>query len=264
MTFRYATTNLIDLSTLLSVTSEDTLYIKENLYNERPSFPFRFTAKTGNQILVDLGAPTLITLAGIYNHNLLAPTKYKVKAAAANPPGGGNWDIPDYSADMPLVSGLNNSYLTLSETYRYWLFDFDDATSPTNTEIGEAVLATHSNFGSNFRILAESDGVVIRVATHVTHYGHPHDAKRSHQKKWNLNVFETTAKGSLDALEAFLVDLEGSAGRFIMIEDDNYEPSYYVRMGGSEFIGAHRFSPQEDRRDWSWPILEFPKGIILT
>ena len=263
MTFRYSTTNLITAARILSVTSEDSLYVKENLVNDRPSFPFRFTANTGNQVLIDLGSALPVTLAAVFNHNLLAPTKFKVKAAAANPPGGGDWDSPDFSADMPMVTDLNNSYLILNETYRYWLYDIDDATNPKSNEIGELVLATHSSFGSSFRVIAESDGSIVRVTANITDYGQPHHTKLSVQKKWNLDIFKITAKGSLDALETFIVNLGGAAGRFIMIEDDNYEQSYYVFLEGSEFMAGQNFNPREDRRTWSLPIMEFPRGIVL-
>ncbi len=263
MTFRYSATNLITAARILSVTSEDPTYLKENLVNQRPSYPFRFTANTGNQILIDLGSALPVTLAGVFNHNLLAPTKFKVKAAAANPPGGGNWDAPDFTANMPFLTGLNNSYLMLEQTYRYWLFDFDDATNPFSNEIGELVLTTHSNFGPGFRVIAESDGIITRVTANITDYGQPHHTKLSVQKKWNLDIFKTSVKGSFDAIETFITDLGGSAGRFIMIEDDRFDQCYYVFLEGSEFTGVQEFFNQEDRRTWSLPIMEFPRGIVL-
>jgi len=102
MTLLYVTGNLITSTTLDSVTTEDTVYVKEYLYNQRPSLPFRFTTNTGNQIKVDMGAAKSVTNVSVINHNLEAPTLFKIKAAAADPPAGGDWDNPDWSDDLAL------------------------------------------------------------------------------------------------------------------------------------------------------------------
>ncbi|GAG77384.1 unnamed protein product, partial [marine sediment metagenome] len=46
MSFIYVTPNLLDVDSLESISApgEDPVYVKENLYNNRPSKPFRFTA----------------------------------------------------------------------------------------------------------------------------------------------------------------------------------------------------------------------------
>ena len=48
MSLIYVPGNRVNVDTLKSVTSEDSVFVKANLYNQLPSIPFRFTAKTGN------------------------------------------------------------------------------------------------------------------------------------------------------------------------------------------------------------------------
>jgi len=43
MALLYAIENQIDVDTLCCVSSEDSTYLMEYLYNQRPSMPFRFT-----------------------------------------------------------------------------------------------------------------------------------------------------------------------------------------------------------------------------
>ncbi len=62
----YAIENLLARSnTAISSSSEDALYVAENLYNKRPSKPFRFTgvglAGVPEWVCVEFEAPTRVT-----------------------------------------------------------------------------------------------------------------------------------------------------------------------------------------------------------
>lgn len=72
----YVIPNLIDVDTLCCVSSEDPVYVKEFLYCERPSKPFRFTGigapAAPEWICVTLDGVQPVSFAAIFNHNLTA------------------------------------------------------------------------------------------------------------------------------------------------------------------------------------------------
>jgi len=77
MAIRYAINNFIDSSVDLYSSSEDSLYVLENLYNVRPSKPFRFTGigttsgAIPEWICIDFGSNISPDFVAIFNHNLL-------------------------------------------------------------------------------------------------------------------------------------------------------------------------------------------------
>jgi len=65
----YSAVNLVDVDTVNSVSTEDALYVKENLYGLRPSKPFYFAAKASQWVKIDLLAATPVQVCAIFNHN---------------------------------------------------------------------------------------------------------------------------------------------------------------------------------------------------
>ena len=73
----YAIQNFINADSVIHVSSEDSVYTKDKLWNIRPSYPFRFLGYRGNPrqhpeyICIDFGERKLPTLLAVFNHNLL-------------------------------------------------------------------------------------------------------------------------------------------------------------------------------------------------
>ena len=264
MSLIYVPGNRVNVDTLKSVTSEDPSgnFDKENLYNQLPSIPMRFNAKTGNQIKIDLLSPLNITAIAVVNHNFLAPTKLKIKAAAADPPGGGDWDSPDYSADLSLCTGLNNLYKKIDETYQYWVLDIDDATNPFNTEVGEFMLYTWSNF-SLFHLIGDSESLRINVSSTPTHYDQDHDVYLSESMRFILKARKETTRGQIDEIRTFLKAIQGAAGRFLFIPDDTYCHCHYVKVEGRDFLADRVYHAPKDILDWSLTFKELTKGLSM-
>jgi len=260
----YVPGNRVNVDTVKSVTSVDPsgYFNKENLYNQLPSIPFRFNAKTGNQIKIDLLSPLNITAVAVVNHNFLAPTLLKIKAAAADPPAGGDWDNPDYSADLSLCTGVNNLYKKIDETYQYWVLDIDDATNDFNTEVGEFILYTWSSF-SLFHIMKDSESLRINVASTPTHYDQDHDAYLSECLRFMLSPRKETTRGQIDEIRTFLSTIKGAAGRFLFIPDDTYCHCYYVKVEGRDFLADRVYHSPKDILDWSLTLKELTKGLSM-
>jgi hypothetical protein len=265
MGLKYSITNLVNLTTLLSVTSEDAIFTKEHLYNQRPSYPFRFSAKSGNQILVDLGAPTLVSLAGVFNHNLLSgASQFKIKAAAANPPAGGNWDSPDWNSALPITANFNDSFLRFSHTYRYWLLDIDDGSNPDDTEIGEFFLGTLQHFSSKAYLQpARTDGPAFFMARQQTYYGQDWSAYLSEAERFVISVKNISDPSVVDEIAVWLRAVQRNAGKFIFIPDDAEPFAYYVIVENVADYSTRLVHGASDLREWRFQLKSLTKGISL-
>ncbi|GAJ22235.1 unnamed protein product, partial [marine sediment metagenome] len=96
-----------------NVDSENTTYPKENLYNQRPSFPYRATSNTSLWVIVDLGSDVNVSIAGVFNHNFIAPSTFQLRGytQATGPPNepGDATPVADFTDDFTFCSDNNNS-----------------------------------------------------------------------------------------------------------------------------------------------------------
>lgn len=251
--------NYITLATLDSVSTEDALYVKENLYNKRPSLPFRFTAKAAQSIVIDAGGNISPTILSLLNHNLLVGATIKIEADN-DPP---NWGAPPYT--QALTWREENLYYKITgQTYRWWRIYVDDPGNPVFPQIGEAILHVHSSF-TTAHIKAQSEGDVFYTATQETFMGQDWDAELARKALISLQIRkeETHGDSVLEEIRAFLRSLSGSAGRFLIVPDDTTPECYYVKASGSEFRADRIFHNVKDIRDWSLDLAEISQGINL-
>ena len=259
MAFLYATGNLIDINTLNAVSTEDAIYLKENLYNKRPSFPFRFTQKTDQTITIDLADPALVTLLGLFNHNLSSVAMITL-SADTDPP---DWNAPAYGA-TPVTWREEHLYLKLSETYRWWQIKITDAANPLSLQIGEAVLATHEAFTEG-HIITQDEGDEYFIGSQETYMGQDWDVFQARKANLTLNVRKVSTAGDsvVEQIRALMRTLEGSAGRFVIIPDDANAEVYYMKVRGNVHTAARIFGNVKDIRDWSLSFVELSQGIEL-
>lgn len=228
----YVKGNFANVNTLLSVTSEDAVYVKEWIYDRRQAKPFRFTAKSGNQILIDGGAGGISpTIAGIMNHNLAGTSGggaflCKIKGDDNNPPGGG-WDAPAYSRDIAWHTLNMFKLLDGAPTYRYWLLDIDDFDNPlTGCEIGEFILSTWAAFPSNYAPGSRNAAKYIQF-DNETPFGQRWRAFAAKQKQFNVSFEGITNAQMVSEMEAMFDDLDG-IHPFIFIPDSTEPDCWYV------------------------------------
>lgn len=258
MSLLYAVGNLITSSTLNAVSSEDSIYVKEYLYNKRPSLPFRFTSKTDQYIVLDMGGDENVTLLSLINHNLQSAATIRLEADN-NPP---NWAAPAYSHVVTWRE--ENLYMKLDQTYRWYRIFISDPTNPVNLQVGEAILQLYCSF-TTAHIQAQSEGDVFYTATQETFMGQDWDAELARKALLTLRIRkeETHGDSVLEEIRAFLRSLSGSVGRFLIIPDDTTPECYYVKAAGSEFKADRIFHNVKDIRDWDLDLAEISQGFML-
>lgn len=120
---RIAYTNLVD-SAALSASSENVIYPVENVQNGRLAKPWRTTSTTGVNCIVDLGAATAVSTVAIMGHTLTTSATLTIEANSAD-----SWAAPAWSTTLTSLSGVILKYLDAAQTYRYWRFTMEDASS---------------------------------------------------------------------------------------------------------------------------------------
>lgn len=256
----YTSGNYITAVTVGAVSDESALYVKANLYNKRPSLPFRTTELTDQYIELDMLVNITPTIFALLNHNLPETGTIRLQADA-DPP---NW------ADPPLNELVTwreeNLYFNLTgisvKTYRHWRIYFTDAI--LLPQIGEAILHVYSSFADAY-IQAQSEGDVFYTATQETFMGQDWDAELARKALLSLKIrkVETHGDSVLEEIRAFLRSLKGSAGRFLIVPDDTTPECYYVKASGSEFKADRIFHNVKDIRDWNLNLAEISQGISL-
>jgi hypothetical protein len=258
----YSLTNLIDDTTLTSVSSEDPTFLKEYLYNKRPSYPFRFTAKTSCTINIDLGAPTAVTFAAILNHNLTsAPSDFTIHA-------GDSSACADWSDGFLRTADFNSSFMKISiapETYQYWKFSFSDAGNASNIEIGEAFLGTWSAFTSAVKVrIEQADGPEYWLGKSKTHYGQDWTVYLAQNKRFIWTLTNIVANMSaVDEVELFLDDVQQAGSRFVFVPNDSYPWVYYATIDNVANYASNLDFGTRDIRDWQLNICTLTNGISL-
>jgi hypothetical protein len=255
--FRYAVGNLLDDTVIDSVSTEDPTFIRDNLYNRRPSLPFRFTAKDDQEIIIDFGAPQQVTVVAILNHNFTAGCDVHIQG------GGAPWVAFDQHMDY--FADKNNMYVLINETYQEWRLFVDDPGNSEFPEIGELVFYLHSQI-TGAHLEKMHDGLETVLAENRTHYGQHWDSYLSRHEKFILNWAVVANSGDEDALKTFLKDIDGGAGRILIIPDDDQEFCYYVRVVEPEIMADKIVkgpAGYHDLRRWSFNMIELTNGITL-
>ncbi|MBA7594324.1 hypothetical protein ES703_01265 [subsurface metagenome] len=179
MILLYVLDNFINDDCVLYGNSEDGLYILENIYNERPSLPYRAigvgTPAAPEYICIDLGTYSgvehNVTFVGMFNHNLttlaVANDLLTLKGcddACPDESGACDWehsamcytDLTSMPGDLcsectglqPITDFRNLWHkVDCAPGYRYWMLEIvDQANSDGYIEIGELVLGQWQQF----------------------------------------------------------------------------------------------------------------------
>ena len=228
----YVKGNFVNVNTLFSVTSEDAAYVKEWMYNRRQSKPFRFMAKSGNQILIGDGVTRISpTIAAIMNHNLAGTSGggaflWKIKGDDNNPPGGG-WDAPAYSRDITWHTLNMFKLLDGAPSYYYWLLDIDDFDNAlAGCNIGEFILSTWAAFPRNYAPGSRNAAEYIQF-DNETPYKQRWRAFGAKRKTFNISFHGITNAQMVSEMEAMFDDLDG-IHPFIFIPDSTEPDCWYV------------------------------------
>jgi len=259
----YATTNLLTVSTLTSVSTEDPTYVKENLYNRRPSYPMRFTAKSNCAININLLAATHVTFAAIFNHNFtVTPT---IALTAGTSSACANFTA---SPAFAVVTNFNDCFIkpnTGVTDYQYWKLNVTAASNPYNLEIGEFFLGTYSSFTSAIKIrIDQSDGPEYWMAKQKTYYGQDWTSYFSYNEHFSLTLTNVnTSRSAVDEVALFLKTVQQAGGRFVLVPNDSYPFVYYCTIDNLGDYATAQILKNNDVRDWKLEITTLTKGISL-
>jgi hypothetical protein len=256
MGFKYIATNLLDVDTLDSVSTEDAIYVKEHLYNNRPSKPFRFTDKDDEWIKIDFGAAQKITHISIFNHDLTAAVDLRLQGNAADA-----WGAPTYN--KALTWQAYSLYYHFTETFRWWRLFVDDPTNANDPQIGELFIGEHSEFSNGFVQPGWEQELGFSIAEEKTYFGQNWDYYLSDCKKFNIKIQNLNDPANIDDLEAFFRSIGGSAGRFVFIPHDDYPYCFLVKIENTSIPNLQIVRGDKDLNEWTMTLKTLVRGIRL-
>ena len=256
MSLYYAVTNLVTEDTLDSVSSEDTTFVKEFLYNQRQSKPFRFTAKSDNWIKVDLGSATQVTIAAILNHNVLSSGTITLRAHATDLGTLATWQSSaSYSTTITIKSP--SCYEAINQTYRWWHIEFDNA-SGENVEIGEYFLGTYSTFTMGYKYpFREKE--LRTVTENLSVHGQRWRYKIAEKAYFGVDFDAVTDANLISEIKAFFAEHENDTP-FVFVPESTEGYCYYV-FCLNDLEAARNF---EDLNAFSLELEEQTRGVSIV
>jgi len=260
MAFLYSTTNLINSTTLPADnatyrSTEDTIYQVEYLYNSRPSKPFKFTAKNGQWIKINLGSRQIVSLFAIFNHNLTSAGTQQLHCSGSN----GNWKLLGTMAHR-----ANDEYLKFGVYDQWFRYSVSDAANPSTLMIGEMWLGNWTKFENAKTQSPRSDGPEFWTTEQVTPYGQDWDAYLAENERISISLRNVNDRNSIDEIQTFLQTVFAAGNRFVMIPDDGTPHVYYCKiMNKSDFASRQVYGDASELRDWRIDIKTLTRGITL-
>jgi hypothetical protein len=214
-----------------SVSTEDDsgFYNKENLYGKEQARPWRSKEKSGVYAIVDLGSNLAVTFGGVYNHNLgTSPGTFKLKAwtQANGPIVDGTEANPTLDESLVVTAGHKNSFITFSETVRWFALLMTDAGNANNLEVGEFILESHATFTKTFSYPYREILRYFRGET-ITPYGQRWLNKKGKVKSYILDFLGITDANLLAEVEAFFEAIDGD-NPFVFIPDSSGAYSWFM------------------------------------
>lgn len=274
----YAIDNLLaDEDTLISASSEDSLYIIENLFNRRPSKPFRFTGDgavgSPEWLCIELLNPAQVTLASIFNHNLSLGSSgddVVLKACdggCGSASGDCDWDSPDYGESLSdrIVANHNDLYKTLDQTRLSFRFEFIDSANPDGyVEIGELFLGSYVPLLNAHLSPGRKESPEFFRFKNETPYGQIWSESLSYNLTLELTIKNVGSPSQVDDLRKMLLAIHANSGVFVIIPNHRFPFAHYVfleneRGFASQLVGGLTCKLDE----YTLTLRTLTKGISL-
>jgi hypothetical protein len=272
----YATENfLAGDDVALYSSSEDALYVLENLYCARPSKPFRFTGigavGTPEWICAEFDAPKIVTLAGVFNHNLVQTASgdlFQLLACDLGCESGGcNWAAPDYTLDLSgrIVANWNDVYALLNQTRLAWRLEAVDGDNPDGyVEIGEWMLGRYTALASAKLSPGRVETPTFFRFNNRTPYGQHWVEQLSRTINLSLRI---TNLGDPDVVNDMRIMLEAihEAGNRVFLVPDHLSPFiYYANLeNDSDFMKQILRAGGCEASEWTLEFQCLTRGIRL-
>jgi hypothetical protein len=249
--------NLLD-GAAITVTSENALYPKANLYDSRPSRPFKFNAAAADDsVTIDLGSATDVDFCSIHGHNIDSGiTAIQLRSSTDNFSAS-----DDLEATMTKATPTFYEKLSAASNRRYWRVKFVGTNTAAAIELGEVVLGEVTAFTRNQR-----EGFDIQYRRRQI---------RNTTRAGELHVY------SITDYEERIVQLQykpNSAAAFEQVRDSIYQatdggetPLVFVPDGDREEVIFGRINNTWDTQRlfpalWSHQLIiaESPMGVKVT
>lgn len=272
--------NLIKGKTITHRT-EDALYVAENLYNERPSLPYRTESKLVPEwICANLEAETEVTFVGIFNHNLTndpGPTLLALYGGNACGVETCTTDLKDPPAvwcgelcgSQPIANFKNTWAKVDCADHQFWTLKITDNPTETYLEIGEWMLGVWSQFSHAANIVVRlspgrDDGPEFFMGKDRTHWGQDWSTYYSEYDKLDLKFTVQNDPCIVDEMQAFLQDVQRVGGRFIIVPDDEKPFCYYVVVENlRDFASRKIYGRTGELREWRLRLKSLTEGAKL-
>lgn len=290
MAIKYAINNFIGSDTPLYASSEDSLYILENLYNIRPSKPFRTlgigteSAGVPEWICVDLNLPKSPNFVGIFNHNILLSQSgdlLRLLGCSGGCPGQSGaciWDDVYGSAGPECVIDLSDRLIEETCIFnnsckkfdcglplQYWRVEIIDGGNIDGfIEIGELFLGQLRGFAKARLQPGRADGPVFYEGTKTTYYGQIWSSYFSEAEEFSISIKNMNNPFQVDEMRCFLSEVKQAGGKFVFIPDDAYKFCYYVYMSNQSGFGQQIIKAQcGELYEWKIELRTLVKGVKL-
>lgn len=272
----YAIENfLAGTDAVISTSSEDALYVKENLYNVRPSKPFRFTdvgaPAAPEWICVEFDAPKRVTLLGVFNHNLLltgggAELSFKGSDAGCAD-SSTDWDAPDYEHDISdrPVANWNDLYERLDQTRLAFRLDVIDPGNPAGiVEIGELFLGLATELSAARLAPGRAESPALYRAFNPTWYGQHWIEALSSSLTMELRISNQNDPRQVDALRTMVLAIHAAGSKFVVVPNHLHPFVYYVALeNGEQFMAQIARGIECEQSEWTLSLRTLTKGIAL-
>ncbi len=233
---------------LITVSSEDATFPKENLIDRDYSVPFRFNSLVGGTIEIDFLTTVTFDTIFIGNHNFDPTAVITIKVGAVSP--------PTTIVAVPAYRVKNIVALLASQSFRYLEVGIADANLAL-TEIGELVVGVRTVLPRGIRF-GFTPGIQQEIIRERTNRG----------KRYALELFELERRqysfrfpeSERSEFLAFWQSVNGSIDPFVWIENDSQlDPveALFVSMETEGFNPSELDEPAGDPVfDWDVTMIE--------
>jgi hypothetical protein len=232
---------------IITVSSEDPTFPKENLIDGDYSAPFRFNSLTGGTIEIDFLTAVIFDTVFIGNHNFDPTAAVTIKVGDVSP--------PTLLVASPGFREKNIVAALSTQSFRFLEVGIADANSSL-TQIGELVVGVRSVLPRGIRF-GFRPGIQQEVIQERTNRG----------KRYALELFELERReysfrfpeSERAQFLAFWKSVSGSIDPFVWIENDSQADPIESLFVSIETAG---FDPQEDSEPASDPVFDWSVTLI--
>lgn len=219
----YIYTNLITGSITITPSTEDAVYTKASLYDQRINKPFRFTSHSGT-VLFSFAAPVSIDLCVILKHNFTAAATIELKYGTTNAVADGTETI---------TWAATNCYKRFSSTSKqYWRLDITNAAlGATCAEMCEVYLGVAVPF-SGYLSYGWEKGVIYTNDIHQTEFltVTAYERNQVRSRRYTFSPATSTVEGEVETLYS---TCSGNYAPFVLIPDLSTNFCMFGRLAGN-------------------------------